>query len=452
MLDEHIEQANKMIQSQDSKIEHLYDQANYHSQRKHHYKELALKLTDDFHSLMTSYGELEQNQKSHIALASSLRAENDELIQQQKNQEELIRQAQASVFRSLEKAEWTPPEDGVIRQQLDNLYKEIKNWCKSASKKSVSDWGLDKLDIQKQGWESVWRDIAQFNENSSFPCGFSPGISDKKGWMLMSASLSKFVCVTMFQRPFSFMDHLTEGDTNIDLSDFNLNQGLNSLLSCMKMGKRVSFMIRGYSLCSNVQTGNGEWAPEVHSWRAETLRLLDPQNPESSPQTKGTLKNMTLSAREKVASRMAKEFVALVQSFLDKDNLEQLEKKVMRPAAELAYQLFTQKSCLQYKTIREGDDDYSLPATFSTTSTLMEPSSVHLGEDEEVLDGRLIALVLFPALVMRGDSEGTDYKRCRILKKAILWLADVPKEKPMPESGEDERLKSHPNNGPLSSV
>lgn len=62
---------------------------------------------------------------------------------------------------------------------------------------------------------------------------------------------------------------------------------------------------------------------------------------------------------------------------------------------------------------------------FSSTSNKLQAHALHnklLDDDHEALDQRPIELVLSPAILVRGKSDGTSYDVSRVWKPAIVYM------------------------------
>jgi hypothetical protein len=167
----------------------------------------------------------------------------------------------------------------------------------------------------------------------------------------------------------------------------------------------------------------GIHSKEINMWRSETLRILDPKENGAVPRAMKTMKQEIAAARHRSASVLTQALIDMVSPFLSQCNPYELLNKVVYPATELAFSLWTQRSYLSVKTMHDG-----LPRAFSNSSPYLEASSLHAAENEENLEGREILMVLFPALVMHGDSDGTDYSSVRILSPAVVWMGPEPEQ------------------------
>ncbi len=90
----------------------------------------------------------------------------------------------------------------------------------------------------------------------------------------------------------------------------------------------------------------------------------------------------------------------------------------------MSYRLWTQKTQLLSIGL-EGLGSTNGVVRFQSGSDIMEPHWIHIRQfenDERSLDGKRVAGVAHPAVVAFGDSEGKDYSKRKVWKKAIVWM------------------------------
>lgn len=94
--------------------------------------------------------------------------------------------------------------------------------------------------------------------------------------------------------------------------------------------------------------------------------------------------------------------------------------KIFNEAGELSYYIGTQKVDLRVMRLQ------NLPSlVYDHTNPFIEAHSSHraqLDEDESLLDGREICQMLHPAIVVFGNSDGTNYDKMTTWKKGIVWM------------------------------
>ena len=92
-------------------------------------------------------------------------------------------------------------------------------------------------------------------------------------------------------------------------------------------------------------------------------------------------------------------------------------------AAEISYRLWTQKRELSCLRMHELEAESALQ--FDSTSQLLEHHPLHnvqLSQDEMALDGKAVVIVTQPVVVAYGDSDGDNYAKRTVLKKAVVWM------------------------------
>lgn len=90
-------------------------------------------------------------------------------------------------------------------------------------------------------------------------------------------------------------------------------------------------------------------------------------------------------------------------------------------AGELSYYIWTQKVHINIVRL----ENLPLQLVFDHRSLYIEAHSSHratLDEDETSLDGREILQMLHPAIVVFGNSDGADYDKMSVWKKAVVWM------------------------------
>lgn len=110
----------------------------------------------------------------------------------------------------------------------------------------------------------------------------------------------------------------------------------------------------------------------------------------------------------------------LINNEEDQKAMKESLHKIFNDSGELSYYIGTQKVDLRVVKLE------SLPSlVFNHWHPFIEAHSSHraqLDEDESSLDGREICQMLHPAIVVFGNSDGTDYDKITTWKKAIVWM------------------------------
>jgi hypothetical protein len=134
------------------------------------------------------------------------------------------------------------------------------------------------------------------------------------------------------------------------------------------------------------------------------------------------LRKALIEVKNASCDGFTKEFIGQVKILLtdpsSKETLDELTD-IMSKALDISRKLNTQRSGLRC------DRAPDLAATFDHTSDMMEAHSLHnkeLADDEAALDGKAIILVMQPAIVAIGKSDGSDYSIRRVLRKAVVLM------------------------------
>lgn len=166
----------------------------------------------------------------------------------------------------------------------------------------------------------------------------------------------------------------------------------------------------------------------ANSWRSQTLRLLDPPASDDSIALKGHTKSLVTIAASLLAESTAALALDLFISTSDlKDAVNDLTE-IANHAAELAYRLWTQKANMTVLDLVGLDQSIiSIGQSFSGRTDVLEAHPLHRRElhiDRGALDGRKIAMVASPAIVIYGDTDGQDFsdETYHVLKKAVVWM------------------------------
>lgn len=185
------------------------------------------------------------------------------------------------------------------------------------------------------------------------------------------------------------------------------------------------------ALCAHYVVADKEGA---NAWRAQTLRLLDPQTSMGHTNNKGNkqLKDATHGLRISAAKRFSQTFLrGHARVFLDPasdlvDRRQQQLEEISVRATDISFKLWTQKTQLQSLAVDDLPQKKGA-VRFSSRSDLLEHHNLHLlqlDDDETCLDGSRVVLVTHPAVVAYGNAEGSDYGTQRIWKKAVVWMGN----------------------------
>jgi hypothetical protein len=102
-------------------------------------------------------------------------------------------------------------------------------------------------------------------------------------------------------------------------------------------------------------------------------------------------------------------------------------REIATRAADLAYRIWTQRSRMAKLDVHDLVAELATKKVlrFQAQSRFLENHPLHrakLEKDENALDGTFVAVVSHPAVVVFDDSEGQDYSKCKVWKKAVVWM------------------------------
>jgi hypothetical protein len=140
--------------------------------------------------------------------------------------------------------------------------------------------------------------------------------------------------------------------------------------------------------------------------------------------------NLTKDATERAiheaclqhAEKLLKTSYSLLIKDTHADNMKKELEKLLLEAGDLSYHLWTQKVDIEYFSLKE------LPTNFDQKHEYLEehPSQkAQVMENEASLDGKPIWLVVHPAVLAYGDSDGSNYDAFNVWKKATVWIGPV---------------------------
>lgn len=167
---------------------------------------------------------------------------------------------------------------------------------------------------------------------------------------------------------------------------------------------------------------------EAHTWRFKTLRLL------AAPQPPEAISNMQradrdhLSSREAACYASAMEFVDSPARYLvkpsplgDSSLFEEL-LSVVQFAGKLSTKMWSRRTTLRVLGLSDLRD-----VPFSSRLEVVRAHPLHrLFDDDDKCDGWPIGIVVHPAVLGFGTSDGREYGQStgRVWMKAEVWLVE----------------------------
>lgn len=178
---------------------------------------------------------------------------------------------------------------------------------------------------------------------------------------------------------------------------------------------------------------------EAHLWRSKAIRILTFPETETSAggaSVKATLDGYT-ARRLAFCDDFVRQFLEtpakhLIKTSKSNDQVGQVFdslKTVVQFATEVSSRLWSRRTSLQVHGLAS-----LLPSPFSAECHIMKAHGIHrLYDGDTKCDGWRVGIVVHPAVVGLGNSDGTDYKTERVWMKAEVVLLE-----PAKQTGDDE--------------
>lgn len=313
---------------------------------------------------------------------------------------ESLRQMQSSSFRGQDHPGWTTDTHEVIVGDLETLFKDCRMWCRNNCTRSLPELA-EKPGECPPGWENVIRSDAMVPNN------------ERSAFLILHALLMNHIYREIFDKPFFFIPH------RIAIA------GYYSESEDPK--DKLAYGFQFQSILDNVLGEILQGDPEGgHAWRCQLLRLLDPMlhADKDEPTQLETTKRRSQKAQEEAMKSTMQYFMSGSAAHIistppkDPKAIGELER-IFRTAVQMSHKLWLRRSSLEIKTLQE------LPSNFSYDHVLLRPHSFHsnvLDDNRAALDGQPIRIVVQPAILVRGKSDGTEYGNASVLKPAVVWM------------------------------
>lgn len=174
----------------------------------------------------------------------------------------------------------------------------------------------------------------------------------------------------------------------------------------------------------------GPKSKEFNAFRSDMLHLVNSMAVRILPDCPDLAPCPIKQAKETTRTTMTNDTLHWVRALLKDPQSEscyEAFRDVIDEIFDISEKLNLQRSFVECVGI-EG-----LPKHYRSASKIMEAHSIHhrdLDDDENYLDGGRVLLVTQPLIVAVGKSDGSDYNKQRVLKKAVVWV-QKPSHKPV---------------------
>jgi len=331
--------------------------------------------------------------------------------------ESQIRDFQVRAFHNMNGDTWTSGDDGTVRQDLDNLQSRIKGWVRKHALDEMNSIGnlnpdkIEALSSQLTG-VAVPAQILTYLK--------SPRMNKKSPAICLQALLTYCIYGMIVKSPFYLFG--------------NANDSLQKVFNDMHSGKSQSHRTSSntYDLTNIFSLPVDE--KEAHLWRSKVVRLLT--FPDTETSATGATGNSTLDIYRASRLQVCEDFVhnfletpatCLIKTAKSDDQFSQVFESlntVVKFAMEVSSRLWSRRSSLELR----GLDSLSC-TPFSAESDLMKAHAIHkLYDGDTECDGWRVGIVVHPAVVGFGNSDGTDYKAGRVWMKAEVVLLEPEKQ------------------------
>ncbi|KAJ6024301.1 hypothetical protein N7540_005098 [Penicillium herquei] len=356
-------------------------------------------LSIENRSLIEEIQALREGKRSLRIVLTDLETELANAKKERLNANESLRKMQESVFRGQDQPEWGTDTHETIANELETLFKDARMWCRSNCIRKFPEFSGNPGELPAE-WKNVIHPDPMILKHERVPL------------LILHALLMDFIYRQIFARPFFFIPwrKLNDEDQTADSQSGDIHQ-------------RYQCQLYLENLLEEILQGNPEGG---HAWRSQLLRLLDPRlrgEKNERPQLEVT-KSRSQAAHQDTAKHMMESFAmgSAAHLICKPSNEAQAAKEleiIFQTAVRMAHKLWLRRSSLEIQTLDH------LPQHFTSDNVCLKPHVLNqkvLTENPTALDGQLIRLVVHPAILVRGKSDGSEYNDTRMLKPAVVWM------------------------------
>ncbi|KAK4560612.1 hypothetical protein LTR86_005190 [Recurvomyces mirabilis] len=326
-----------------------------------------------------------------------------------KEREAELRELQSTAFKDIQPTRWEPFEDSQINQRLSDFQADIQQIAKTYSIDHVAAYKLSNDQLQALDGELNEAGVADVTGKAVMLSMLEPQFGPR---ICVTALLSAAVHRLVLTNPFFFMADGMDGDFDSLPENFrHLEQRPDPADALEQYLHRIAKVD----------------ARSANVWRSDTLRLLMPEEHDTSPPAEELRQEMRIGCRDQCL-RAARSFeegpVAALLNIKSmetatKDGFRKTLTQLFEDAGRMAMRLWTQRTAIKCSSLPDLRKE-----PFAVDSTLMQAHNLHKLDDpkDHRLDGKRIKLVVHPAVLRYGTHDGEDYERSQVWAKAIVWL------------------------------
>ena len=363
-------------------------------------------LADEYQKVATllenAKAETRSNEEDMEALRKVKEKEVDKLLRDNEDMRTKIRGIQEKAFSTVESAQWAPPWVEDINRSLSSVTAKIKRWSKDYA-------DPDPAAMRDGQVESILRARGCLLGSTK---ALHAVLSRERPKGLEQMFLQAAVCGTAFLRIFGdpFFAFVGEGGEGVALRQDDA-KGMRSLVSLLEERDPAG----------------------ANAWRCQLLRLLEPV-PRGKGDASPSPDDMAELARTTASRALAAQLISDVSATLIPTPLATHPSplsdltNIFTECARLSWTLWTQKHQIEVLDL-EGMEELQLNGaahlTFEAESKYYKHHAQHnreIDEDPTALDGREVLLLVNPAIVAAGTTEGGSYGSKRVLMRGTVWM------------------------------
>ncbi|KAK0654926.1 hypothetical protein B0T16DRAFT_314540 [Cercophora newfieldiana] len=309
-------------------------------------------------------------------------------------QEKKLHDAQARVFKSIDGDNWTSGDDSTVRADIEKLHSRMKSWAKVHALDAMTEMGELGPEDLVDFIMAVSQVAGAVNDSAlhTLESFKSPRANKKSPAILLQALLAHNLYRDIVGRPFFAIDQQVNG------ANWELFQTL------LRINEK-----------------------EAHAWRSKMLRVLN------TPLAENEVGKAAIDAfanhRRTICYHYAHSLYSspmkhLLKPTATREEAEEVFKSlelIVQSAGELSGRLWSRKTSLSTQGLTELKD-----TPFKAGSKMLKAHALHklYDEEDDRCDGFAVRVVVHPAVLGYGSSDGDDYKTARVWMKAEVLLVE----------------------------